>query len=59
MPSAVVSQFAQGSGAATNSLTGVGNLNQQIGAQLPASAKPLIPQITAGIQGDLSASIAG
>jgi EmrB/QacA subfamily drug resistance transporter len=59
VPSAVVSQFAQGSGAATNSLTGVGNLSTQLGKQLPAPAKPLIPKITTGIQSDLSASIAG
>jgi EmrB/QacA subfamily drug resistance transporter len=59
VPSAVVSHFAQGSGAATNSLTGVGNLGSQLGKQLPAAAKPLIPQISTGIQSDLSASIAG
>ena len=59
VPPAVVSQFANSSGAATNSLTGVGNLNQQLSQQLPATAKPLIPRITTGIQGDLSASIAG
>ena len=59
VPSAVVSQFAQGSGAATNSLTGVGNLSTQLGKQLPPTAKPLIPKITTGIQSDLSASIAG
>jgi hypothetical protein len=59
VPPAVVSHFAQGSGAATNSLTGVGNLSQQLSQQLPAAAKPLIGRITTGIQGDLSASIAG
>jgi EmrB/QacA subfamily drug resistance transporter len=59
VPSAVVSQFAQGSGAATNSLTGVGNLSTQLSQQLPPTAKPLIPKITTGIQSDLSASIAG
>ena len=59
VPAAVVSHFAQGSGAATNSLTGVGNLSTQLAQQLPANAKPLIPRITAGIQDDLSASIAG
>ena len=55
----MVSQFANSSGAATNSLTGVGNLNSQLSAQLPAAAKPLIPRITTGIQADLSESIAG
>jgi EmrB/QacA subfamily drug resistance transporter len=59
VPPAIVSQFAQGSGAATNSLTGVGNLSSNLSAQLPAAARPLIPQITTGIQSDLSASIAG
>jgi EmrB/QacA subfamily drug resistance transporter len=59
VPSAVVSQFAQGSGAATNSLTGVGNLSSQLSKQLPAAAAPLIPEITTGIQSDLSAAIAG
>ncbi|HSP65137.1 MAG TPA: MFS transporter, partial [Candidatus Deferrimicrobium sp.] len=59
VPAAVVSHFAQGSGAATNSLTGVGNVSQAISAQLPASATPLVPKITAGIRDDLSASIAG
>jgi EmrB/QacA subfamily drug resistance transporter len=59
VPPAVVSQFANSSGAATNSLTGVGNLNSQLSAQLPAAAKPLIPRITTGIQADLSESIAG
>ncbi len=51
MPAAVVSQFAQGSGSATNSLTGVGNLDQQLAQQLPAQARPLIPKITAGDPG--------
>jgi hypothetical protein len=59
VPPAVVSQFAQGSGVATNNLTGVGNLNQQLSQQLPASAKPLVPKIAVGIEGDLAASIAG
>ena len=59
VPQAVVSQFAQGSGSATNSLTGVGDLNSHLNAQLPAAAKPLIPHIAKGIQSDLSASIAG
>jgi EmrB/QacA subfamily drug resistance transporter len=59
VPSAVVSHFAAGSGAATNSLTGVGNLTSQLGAQLPAAAHPFIPHIAAGIQGDLATSIAG
>jgi EmrB/QacA subfamily drug resistance transporter len=58
VPAAVVSQFAQGSGAATNSLTGVGNLNSQLAKQLPASATPIIPRIATGIQGDISTSIA-
>jgi EmrB/QacA subfamily drug resistance transporter len=59
VPAAVVSQFAQGSGSATNSLTGVGNLTSQLNAQLPAAAKPFIPHIAAGIQGDLATAIAG
>jgi EmrB/QacA subfamily drug resistance transporter len=59
VPAAVVSHFSQGSGTATNTLTGVGNLTSQLNAQLPAAAKPLIPHIAAGIQGDLAASIAG
>ena len=59
VPPAIVSQFAQGSGAATNSLTGVGDLSSHLNAQLPAAAKALIPHITTGIQSDLSASIAG
>jgi EmrB/QacA subfamily drug resistance transporter len=59
VPPAVVSHFAQGSGAATNNLTGVGNLNQQLSQQLPASARPLVPEIATGIEGDLAASIAG
>jgi EmrB/QacA subfamily drug resistance transporter len=59
VPTAIVSQFAQGSGSATNSLTGVGNLTSQLNAQLPAAAKPFIPHIAAGIQGDLATSIAG
>jgi Na+/melibiose symporter-like transporter len=59
VPSAVVSHFAQGSGAATNSLTGVGNLTSQLSAQLPAAARPLIPHIASGIQVDLATSIAG
>jgi EmrB/QacA subfamily drug resistance transporter len=58
VPAAVVSQFAQGSGAATNSLTGVGNLNSQLAKQLPASGTPIIPRIATGIQGDISTSIA-
>ncbi len=59
VPPAVVSHFAQGSGTATNSLTGVGDLNSKLNAQLPAAVKPIIPKIVRGIQGDLSASIAG
>jgi EmrB/QacA subfamily drug resistance transporter len=59
VPPAIVSQFAQGSGAATNSLTGVGDLSSHLNAQLPAAARALIPHITTGIQSDLSASIAG
>jgi EmrB/QacA subfamily drug resistance transporter len=59
VPPAVVSQFAQGSGSATNSLTGVGDLNSHLSQQLPAAAKPLIPQLATGIQSDLAASIAG
>lgn len=59
VPAAVVSQFAQGSGSATNSLTGVGNVSSQLAQQLPAQARPLIPRITSGIQSDLAGSIAG
>jgi EmrB/QacA subfamily drug resistance transporter len=59
VPPAVVSHFAQGSGSATNSLTGVGNLSSQLAKQLPAEARPLIPHIATGIQSDLAASIAG
>jgi EmrB/QacA subfamily drug resistance transporter len=59
VPPAVVSQFAQASGSATNSLTGVGNLSSQLNAQLPPAARPQIPHIAAGIQSDLAASIAG
>ncbi len=59
VPAPVVSQFASGSGAATNNLTGVGNLSQQLSKQLPAAAQPLVPRITTGIQSDLAASIAG
>jgi hypothetical protein len=59
VPSAVVTHFAQGSGAATNSLTGVGNLTTQLTAQLPGTARPLIPHIASGIQVDLATSIAG
>jgi EmrB/QacA subfamily drug resistance transporter len=59
VPPAVVSHFAAGSGAATNSLTGVGDLTTQLNAQLPAATKPLIPRISTGIQADLSGSIAG
>ncbi len=59
VPPAVVSQFARGSGAATNNLTGVGDLSGQLKAHLPPAAQPLVPRIAAGIQGDLSTSIAG
>jgi EmrB/QacA subfamily drug resistance transporter len=59
VPAPIVAQFAQGSGAATNSLTGVGDLATQLSTTLPAQAKPLIPRITAGIQDDLAGSIAG
>ncbi len=59
VPPAVVSHFAHGTGAATNSLTGVGNLGTQLSGQLPAAARPLIPHITAGIRGDIATSIAG
>ena len=59
VPAGVVSQFAQGSGSATNSLTGVGDLSTQLAQQLPAQARPLIPKITTGVQADISTSIAG
>ncbi|MBJ7610111.1 MAG: MFS transporter [Candidatus Dormibacteraeota bacterium] len=58
VPAAVVNQFAQGSGAATNSLTGVGGLGGQLGQQFSAQPK-VLASIVAGVQSDLSVSIAG
>ena len=57
VPPAVVSQFANGSGTATNNLTGVGGLGNQLGRQF-GSQPQVISSITRGIQGDLSVSIA-
>jgi EmrB/QacA subfamily drug resistance transporter len=59
VPAAVVSRLSQASGAATNSLTGVGNLNSQLAKALPAQADAVIPKVAAGIQDDLSTAIAG
>ena len=59
VPAPLVTHFSQSSGSATNSLTGVGNLNSQLASQLPAQVRPFIPHITTGIQSDLASSIAG
>ncbi|MGH7904746.1 MAG: MDR family MFS transporter [Candidatus Dormibacteraceae bacterium] len=59
VPSAVVSRFAHGSGSATGSLTGVGDLHSQLARALSAQAQALIPHIAHGVQSDLAASIAG
>ncbi|MHB8718583.1 MAG: MDR family MFS transporter [Candidatus Dormibacteria bacterium] len=59
VPAPVVSRFAQNAGAATNNLTGVGDLGAQLAASLPAPVRPVVPQIAAGIRDDLSASIGG
>jgi EmrB/QacA subfamily drug resistance transporter len=58
VPAPIVSQFAQGSGAATNNLTGVGGVSGQLSSQF-GSQPQVVTAITKGIQGDLSASIAG
>lgn len=59
VPAAVVTSFSQGTGAATNTLTGVGDLNNHLTQDLPGQAQALIPRIAAGIHSDLAASIAG
>lgn len=59
VPAAVVTQLSHASGAATESLTGVGDLNSQLAKALPPQAQPAIPRVAAAIQDDLSAAIAG
>ena len=58
VPAAIVNRFAQGSGSATNSLTGVGDVAGRLGQEF-AGQPQVIPKIVTGIQSDLSASIAG
>ena len=59
VPPVLVSHFAQGSGSATNNLTGVGDLGTQLAREIPAANRAVIPVITRGIQADLATSIAG
>lgn len=55
VPSSVANSFA--SNPKSGSLTGVGNLSQQLTQVLPASAQPLIAKIVQGIHGALSVAI--
>ena len=57
-PPAVVQHFAQGSGAATNNLTGVGDLHSQLAAAFPGQ-QAVQSAVANGIQADISGSIAG
>jgi hypothetical protein len=58
VPPAIVNHLAAGSGSATNSLTGVGNVGSTLAQQFPGQPQ-VVAKVVAGIQGDLSASIAG
>ncbi|HEY7926115.1 MAG TPA: MDR family MFS transporter [Candidatus Dormibacteraeota bacterium] len=58
VPPAVVQHFAAASGSATNTLTGVGNVGSTLARQFPGQPQ-IVAKVVTGIQGDLSASIAG